>query len=40
MRVWALDIEDLLEIAGRSVTRALTDDECRQYLHPTRCQAD
>jgi WD40 repeat protein len=33
LRIWALDIGDLLEIAGREVPRALTDEECRQYLH-------
>lgn len=37
VRIWALDIDDLLEIAHREVTRPLTDDECRQYLHVDRC---
>ena len=37
VRIWALDIEDLLEIARREVPRALTDEECRQYLHMDRC---
>jgi WD40 repeat protein/DNA-binding SARP family transcriptional activator len=37
VRIWALDIDDLLEIAGRNVTRTLTDEECRQYLHVDRC---
>lgn len=36
-RVWALDIDDLVEIARRRVTRSLTDAECRQYLHTERC---
>jgi WD40 repeat protein/DNA-binding SARP family transcriptional activator/class 3 adenylate cyclase len=36
VRIWALDIDDLLEIARR-VTRQLTDAECRQYLHEDRC---
>ena len=31
-RVWALDLGDLVAIARRSVTRRLTDAECRQYL--------
>jgi WD40 repeat protein len=35
--VWALDIDDLLEIARRNVTRSLTDEECRQYLHLETC---
>jgi WD40 repeat protein/DNA-binding SARP family transcriptional activator len=37
VRVWALDIDDLLEIARREVTRTLTDEECQQYLHLDRC---
>ena len=36
LRIWALDIGDLLEIA-RQVPRTLTDEECRQYLHMDRC---
>ncbi len=35
--MWALDIDDLLEIAKGEVTRSLTDDECRQFLHVDRC---
>ena len=37
LRIWALDIDDLLEIARREVPRALTDEECRQYLHVDQC---
>jgi WD40 repeat protein len=37
VRVWALDIDDLLEIARQNVTRTLTDEECRQYLHVETC---
>ncbi|HKA69804.1 MAG TPA: BTAD domain-containing putative transcriptional regulator [Actinomycetes bacterium] len=37
VRVWALDIDDLLEIARQQVTRSLTSEECRQYLHLDRC---
>ena len=33
LRIWVLDIDDLLEIAHREVSRTLTDEECRQYLH-------
>ena len=33
VRVWALDLDDLIAIAEDSVTRGLSDDECRQYLH-------
>jgi WD40 repeat protein/class 3 adenylate cyclase len=32
-RVWALDLDDLIRIAQREVTRDLTEAECRQYLH-------
>jgi WD40 repeat protein len=38
VRIWALDIDDLLEIARREAERSLTDEECRQYLHVDRCQ--
>src|SRR5918996_1232390 len=37
VRVWALDLDDLIEIAQGRVTRALTDEECRQYLHVEVC---
>ena len=37
VRIWALDIDDLLRIAHREVPRALTDEECRQYLHVDQC---
>jgi WD40 repeat protein len=37
VRVWALDIDDLLRIARQKVTRSLTPQECRQYLRTDRC---
>jgi WD40 repeat protein/DNA-binding SARP family transcriptional activator len=37
VRVWALDLDDLLDIARQQVTRSLTDEECRQYLHLEAC---
>ena len=37
VRVWALDLDDLIAIAESRLTRTLTDDECRQYLHVDRC---
>jgi hypothetical protein len=37
VRIWALDIDDLLEIARQNVTRSLTDEECRLYLHTAAC---
>jgi len=39
VRIWALDIDDLLQIAQQKVTRPLTDEECRQYLHEDRCSS-
>ena len=36
-RVWALDLADLMNIAGSRLTRSLTEDECRQYLHVEPC---
>ena len=33
VHVWTLDPERLLAIARRRVTRSLTEDECRRYLH-------
>jgi WD40 repeat protein/class 3 adenylate cyclase len=32
VRVWALDLDELIEIAETELTRELSDDECRQYL--------
>jgi WD40 repeat protein len=40
VRIWALDLDDLIRIAKREVTRALTEEECRQYLHVDRCPND
>jgi hypothetical protein len=37
VRVWALDIDDLLRMARQRVTRSLTAQECREYLHLDRC---
>ena len=37
VRVWALDLDDLIEIAEDKLTRTLTDEECSQYLHVDRC---
>ena len=37
VRVWALDLDDLMAIANDRLTRTLTDDECRRYLHLERC---
>lgn len=37
VRVWTLDRDDLIQIAERELTRSLTDEECRQFLHQQRC---
>jgi WD40 repeat protein/DNA-binding SARP family transcriptional activator/energy-coupling factor transporter ATP-binding protein EcfA2 len=37
VRVWALDLDELVDAAERGLTRTLTDDECRQYLHAEQC---
>ena len=37
VRVWALDIDELVDIATGELTRNFTVDECRQYLHTERC---
>jgi WD40 repeat protein/tetratricopeptide (TPR) repeat protein len=37
VRIWALDIDDLLEIARREAGRSLTDEECRRYLRVDEC---
>ncbi len=37
VRVWALDLDELVDAAERGLTRTLTDDECRQYLHARQC---
>ena len=39
IRVWAVDPDLLAEIGRQDVTRSLTDDECRQFLHFDRCPA-
>jgi len=33
VRVYALDIEELLHIASKRVSRSLTSEECQKYLH-------
>ena len=40
VRVWALDLDDLIEIATNKVTRTLTDAECRQFLHLAECSPE
>src|SRR5262245_9424947 len=37
LRVAPLELDELIEFAKRELTRSLTDEECRQYLHVERC---
>jgi WD40 repeat protein len=37
VRVFALDVDDLIELAQERLTRGFTEQECRQYLHRDRC---
>lgn len=34
-----LDLEDLMCLARERLTRSLTEEECRQYLHVDGCPA-
>ena len=38
-RVWTLDQDELVSIAGSRLTRSLTDAECRRYLDADTCAA-
>jgi WD40 repeat protein len=37
VRIWALDLDELVALARHQVTRDLNDDECHRYLHTARC---
>jgi WD40 repeat protein len=37
VRIFVLNSDELLALAHSRVTRSLTDDECRQYLHLEEC---
>ena len=37
LRLWVLDLDELIEIAKGKLTRPLDDDECRQWLHLEAC---
>ena len=39
-RIYALPIEDIVAIAKSRVTRTLTPDECRKYLHAEQCPSE
>ncbi len=40
MRVWTLPLDELIAIGEARVTRALTTEECRQYLHMDACPVE
>ncbi|MFO7622987.1 MAG: hypothetical protein R6V73_01450, partial [Anaerolineales bacterium] len=40
VRTFALRMDDLIALAKDRLTRGLTDDECRQYLHLARCPVE
>jgi len=37
LHAFVLDVDDLIELAKSRLTRGLTDDECRQFLHLENC---
>lgn len=39
VRVWTLDLDELIQIARSRLTRGLADEECRQYLRQEGCEA-
>jgi WD40 repeat protein len=38
VRIWELDRAELVRITEAKLTRGLTDDECREFLHTARCE--
>ena len=40
VRIFALRMNDLIALAKDRLTRGLTDDECRQYLHLAQCPVE
>lgn len=39
VRLFVLDIDELMALAQSQVTRSLTNEECRRYLHLEECQS-
>jgi WD40 repeat protein len=39
-RVFALDLEELIELGQSRTTRSLTEEECREYLHLDACPGE
>jgi WD40 repeat protein len=40
VRLYTLEMEELISLARERVTRELTDEECRAYLHMQQCPVD
>jgi len=40
IRVYLAQTDDLVDLARSRVTRTLTDDECRRFLHVEACPSD
>ena len=40
LRVYALRLEELVALAQHRLSRTLTDDECRRYLHVETCPTE
>jgi WD40 repeat protein len=40
MRVWVLPLEELIALGEARVTRAMTTEECQQYLHVDACPVE
>ena len=39
-RIYALEMDELIKLARDRVTRELTDEECRNYLHTEQCPGE
>ena len=39
-RIYALDLEDLTELAETRLTRGLTTEECQKFLHVETCPSE
>jgi hypothetical protein len=37
VRVWAVELDDLIVLARAELSRGLTSEECRTFLHMQRC---
>jgi WD40 repeat protein len=39
VRVWAVELDDLIALARAELSRGLTSEECRTFLHMQRCSS-